>query len=160
MQSFDRVTVNAAIDDAVVSTAEAGYAGLSKRISEQASRRLDLLCASARTLIHGEFYPRNILLDDGRVYPVDWETASIGPGALDLASLIEGWPKPVREDCERAYTKARWPSDVPADFTAELTAAHLYWQLVWLQRRLTQSSADEICEYVAHLDAILGPGGG
>ena len=38
----------------------------------------DLLSRPA-TLLHGELYPSNVLVDDGRVCPVDWELAGAGP---------------------------------------------------------------------------------
>jgi hypothetical protein len=44
-----------------------------------------------RTLVHGEFYPSNVLVSGDRVIPVDWETAGLGPGVLDLAALVTGW---------------------------------------------------------------------
>lgn len=47
------------------------------------------------TLLHGEFFPSNILVTDrpgdARICPVDWEMAAIGPGAMDLAALSLGW---------------------------------------------------------------------
>jgi aminoglycoside phosphotransferase (APT) family kinase protein len=52
------------------------------------------LLALPVTLIHGEFYPSNVLIEqrDGppRVCPVDWETAAVGPGLIDLAALTAG----------------------------------------------------------------------
>ena len=50
-----------------------------------------ILCAQPPTLVHGEFYPSNILVTAERIAPVDWEMVGIGPGVLDLAALISGW---------------------------------------------------------------------
>jgi aminoglycoside phosphotransferase (APT) family kinase protein len=43
------------------------------------------LLEAPRTVIHGEFYPKNLLFRGGVVYPVDWESAAVGPGEIDLA---------------------------------------------------------------------------
>jgi len=90
-----------------------------------------LLSAEA-TIIHGEFYPGNILYKARRVCPVDWESAAVAPGELDLASLSEGWSPNLRASLERAYLAARWPDRAPAEFTRTLSAARLYWAFRWL----------------------------
>jgi hypothetical protein len=55
----------------------------------------DELAALPETLVHGEFYPSNVLVsretDDSRVCPVDWEMAGTGPALLDIAALVSGW---------------------------------------------------------------------
>lgn len=86
-------------------------------------------CAIARlaalpvTLIHGELYPSNVLVDaNGRVSAVDWETAAIGPGAIDLAALLTGWEGTPREAIRAAYGEIE-PLDLAA---AELVLA-LQW---------------------------------
>jgi hypothetical protein len=74
-------------------------------------RVVDALSAMDRTLLHGEFYPSNILLAERggpvRVAPVDWELCGPGPGVLDLAALVCGWPAADRESMRRAYGAAR-----------------------------------------------------
>jgi hypothetical protein len=66
-----------------------------RRLLERYDRVVDALAQVPPTLVHGEFYPSNVLVhgsaDDLRVYPVDWEMAATGPGLLDLAALVEGW---------------------------------------------------------------------
>ena len=49
----------------------------------------DLLSRPA-TLLHGELYPSNVLVDDGRVCPVDWELAGAGPAVVDVAAITRG----------------------------------------------------------------------
>lgn len=57
--------------------------------------------------LHGDFYASNILVEDARVCPVDWEMASLGPLALDLAALVSGsWGDEQRADLCRAYHQA------------------------------------------------------
>ncbi|HEY2147164.1 MAG TPA: phosphotransferase, partial [Pirellulales bacterium] len=55
---------------------------------------VDRLIRLPKSLIHGEFFASNILVDERtsrpRICPVDWETAGIGPCSLDLAALVAG----------------------------------------------------------------------
>jgi aminoglycoside phosphotransferase (APT) family kinase protein len=55
---------------------------------------IDVLTGLPRTVLHGEFYPSNILVDesttDGRISVIDWEMAAIGPAVTDLAALTGG----------------------------------------------------------------------
>lgn len=68
---------------------------------------VEALSAMDRTLLHGEFYAANVLVAEDRaptrVAAVDWELAGPGPGALDLAALVCGWPEADREAMRRAY---------------------------------------------------------
>jgi hypothetical protein len=91
-----------------------------------------LLLDHSHTVIHGEYYPKNILFHEGRVYPVDWESAAVAPGEIDLAALIEHWPGDVAEDYIDRYVAARWRGAAPASFRSALDAARLYLHLRWL----------------------------
>ena len=90
------------------------------------------LSTRPRTLIHGEFYPKNILWLDGDVYPIDWESAAYGLGEIDLATLAEGWPAEVEDACRKAYAASRWPSGPPHEFWTRLTFSIAYAHLRWL----------------------------
>jgi len=92
----------------------------------------EVLLACPQTVIHGEFYPRNILISRGLVYPVDWESAAVGSGEIDLAALTEGWAEDVAEECELAYRRARWSGDAPPDFALTIDAARVYLAFRWL----------------------------
>ena len=83
-------------------------------------------------VIHGEYYPQNLLVRDGTVYPVDWESVAVAPGEIDLASLTQGWPEEVAVACRAAYSEARWPAGAPADLDRRLDEAGLYLALRWL----------------------------
>ncbi|HEV8606363.1 MAG TPA: phosphotransferase [Tepidisphaeraceae bacterium] len=125
------------------------YAGWARRTAENAAA-LDLnlpwladLCGRAeaalvglleapRTVIHGEYYPKNLLVNEGTIYPVDWESAAIGRGEIDLATLTDRCDPEIVFRCERAYKQARWPEGAPADFSRALELARLYVQLRWL----------------------------
>jgi aminoglycoside phosphotransferase (APT) family kinase protein len=102
------------------------------RLCERFERVLPLLLASPPTIIHGEFYPTNILAQDGLIYPVDWESAAIGPGEIDLTALTEEWRSGAVRRCEAEYASARWAGRSPADFERTLDAARLYWCFRWL----------------------------
>jgi hypothetical protein len=63
--------------------------------------------ASARmpaSLLHGDYRPKNVRLKKTRagleVYPIDWETAGVGPAAVDLARVsIEPYMEAIRPYC-------------------------------------------------------------
>ena len=93
---------------------------------------IEVLCAHQQTIIHGEYYPKNILLQDGMVYPVDWESTAIGSGMVDLATLTERWTPDVRRELEREYQRARWSEGATRDFASSLAAARIYVQFRWL----------------------------
>jgi hypothetical protein len=96
---------------------------------------IEPLLTSKQTIIHGEFGPKNILLRAGRVFPVDWESAAIAAGELDLAALVDRWPDEIQQECVRAYRSERWPKDAPVEFERALAAAQLHQQFRWLGDR-------------------------
>lgn len=94
---------------------------------------IPVLVNGPATIIHGEFYPANILVLDGAAYPVDWQSAAIARGEIDLASLLEGWGRTgLVQECEDIYQRCRWPDGPPDDFGDALRVARLYWPLRWL----------------------------
>jgi hypothetical protein len=101
-----------------------------------AERFLDViptLLQGSPTVVHGEFYPHNIVVRSDVPYPVDWASAAIGRGEIDLASLTDGWGHDALiEECEEEYAKARWPDGPPTDYQQVLALARVYWPLRWL----------------------------
>jgi aminoglycoside phosphotransferase (APT) family kinase protein len=101
---------------------------------------VDTLTALPRTVIHGEFYPSNIVVDDsrpdGRITVVDWEMAGIGPAVIDLAALVSGrYPKDVRGSMLDAYRSAIPVADrAHREATADepLLHARLHLAIQWL----------------------------
>jgi Phosphotransferase enzyme family len=71
------------------------------------SRMLAPLTEAPTTLLHGEYFPGNILLLDGDVVPVDWETAGVGPAELDMGAFTWGWDPPSSRLLEEAYAAER-----------------------------------------------------
>src|SRR5581483_12485538 len=88
----------------------------------------DLLAAPA-TVVHGEYGPKNILIRGAEVYPVDWESAAVGPGEVDLAALVHRWGERSTRVAARAYVATRWPDGAPPGHERAFDAAKLYWLL-------------------------------
>jgi hypothetical protein len=91
-----------------------------------------LLLTSPPTVIHGEYYSSNVLIRAGTVYPVDWESAAVAAGEVDLATLTENWGVEIERQCELEYQRVRWPEGSPADFERRLCSARLYLHFRWL----------------------------
>lgn len=104
------------------------------RISER-------LLALPKTLIHGEFYASNILVQDSerglRICAVDWEMAALGPDLMDLAALTSGnWSEAQRATLAHAYYAAWCTSDnispPQEEFLEILDCCHLHLAIQWL----------------------------
>ena len=93
------------------------------------------MLASPRTIIHGEYYTNNALIRNRLIYPVDWESAAIAAGEIDLAALAERWPRAIVQECEVEYQRARWPAGAPPEFERRLSAARRYLHFRWLGER-------------------------
>lgn len=102
--------------------------GLCRRWEELAERVL----LPPSTIIHGDFYPSNVLFHHGVPVVVDWESASAAVGEIDLAFQTEGWPHPIVAACEAEYCRVRWAGDPPPEFRQRLAAARVYQHLRWL----------------------------
>lgn len=110
-------------------------------VAERYDRVVERLLALPVTVIHGEFYASNVLVQETangiRVCPVDWEMAGLGPGLIDLAALTAGkWTDLEREALALAY-RAAMPSEStrqlpPEAFLSALDACHLHLAMQWL----------------------------
>jgi aminoglycoside phosphotransferase (APT) family kinase protein len=110
------------------------------------------LLGSEPVFIHGEPYPANVIISDGRIRTVDWQSAAIGPWPVDLACLTDGrWPAEVIEASVAAYAEERWPSGAPASFHDELDAARVYWSMRWLGADVDATTASKHPRYVERL---------
>lgn len=102
------------------------------RLAARHERLVEELLAMLPTLLHGEFYAANVLVtaSEGgpRVAPLDWELAGPGPGALDLAALVSGWPAADRETMRLAYGRGLG-QPLPA---RDLELARLQVAIQWL----------------------------
>jgi aminoglycoside phosphotransferase (APT) family kinase protein len=105
------------------------------RLCEQFEEAAAILQESPPTVIHGEFYPHNVLYhgEAGEaIYPLDWESAAVAFGEIDLAALTEGWADDIIDACWQEYVSARWPGDQAAGDRWRFTAAQLFLQFRWL----------------------------
>ena len=98
------------------------------------------MTAATQTVVHGEYTVHNVMLKGPDVYPVDWESAAIGAGEIDLACLVDNCGDDVIEKCTRAYVQARWPSGAPIDLSSRLLTAEIYLHLRWLGEDAAQMS--------------------
>ena len=87
---------------------------------------------SSLTMIHGEYYPANILSKNKIIYPVDWQSAAIAIGEIDLAMLTDGWQPEIVDRCVEQYTKSRWGKNIPINFKENLILSTIYTQFRWL----------------------------
>ena len=112
---------------ATIARIEAGYAPVIERLLELPP-----------TLVHGEFYASNVLVDDPldpqRVAAVDWEQAAIGPGLVDLAALTSGrWSDADRVAIANAYRDAGGVDGLDDDkFVLGVAACRLHCAMQWL----------------------------
>jgi len=125
------------------------------------------LAAAPSTIVHGEFYPRNILVNGDGVFPVDWQSAAIGLAEIDVASMIEGWGQgDIVATCLREYARSRWPHQAePSQFRGRLDLARVYWPLRWLGDEAAWTLSPRRAHYFDELldaarDAGLYPDGG
>lgn len=102
-----------------------------ERLCATFEERCVSLADASATTIHGEFGPQNVLWQDGVIYPIDWESAAIGPGEIDLATLLFNWPADVVDRCVAAYWQARGQPR-PDSFATVWDAATLFTALRWL----------------------------
>jgi aminoglycoside phosphotransferase (APT) family kinase protein len=100
---------------------------------------IESLTSQPKTVIHGEFYPANIVVDDsqpnGRISVVDWEMAAVGPAVIDLAALIGGDHGPDDRDAMVDAYRAAMPRSGAAAhaISAEgLTCGRLHLAMQWL----------------------------
>lgn len=87
------------------------------------------LQATSSTVIHGEYYPRNVLASTDEIMAVDWEWSGTGMGEIDLAALTENWDESTVAACMAAYAESRRINIADKLFRKRLTASRLYLHL-------------------------------
>ncbi|TMI41289.1 hypothetical protein E6H21_03235 [Candidatus Bathyarchaeota archaeon] len=91
----------------------------------------DLLRAR-KTVIHGEYYPSNIVYRAGTSRPADWQSAAVAVGQIDLAALTQNWPRQMVGRMVKEYKQTRWPKGEPDNFDWLFRIANVYMVLRWL----------------------------
>jgi len=111
-----------------------------ERLAERYDLVVERLAALPMTLLHGDFYASNVLVQEtgegNRICPVDWEMAALGPGLIDLAALTAGkWTEEERLALALAYYDALPDPcrslDEPA-FLKALDGCRLHLAVQWL----------------------------
>lgn len=101
---------------------------------------IDNLSSLPRCIIHGEFFGANIVVrsdSDTQISVIDWETAAIAPGYVDLVSISAGnWASEQRQAMLRAYFEQyEEETGMPMDwnsFCQDVSQVALYRALWWL----------------------------
>jgi Ser/Thr protein kinase RdoA (MazF antagonist) len=98
------------------------------RLVSRYDRVIDHLLDLPMSLIHGEFFPSNVILRPSgqgwEICAVDWEMAAVGPGLIDLAALTAGdWTADQKRKLIGAYGEALraasgWSPSIPELFEA------------------------------------------
>lgn len=125
--------------------------------------RIDWFASLPRTVIHGQFFGKNIMLRvrsrDRPIAVIDWETAALGPGGFDLVSISSGWTDDQRQAMWRAYFEeyqARtglwrgWE-----DFCAELREVEIYQALERLGWWRNRSVSHNFGRWIKELTRIM-----
>jgi aminoglycoside/choline kinase family phosphotransferase len=121
---------------------------------------VDELLTLPQSMIHGEYYGKNIVLRDGNqaeaIAVVDWESAALGPSYLDLVSLSTGrWTAERREALWRAYFD-RYQADtgLPLNwelFRRDLGPVQLYQALAWIGWWLERGAGEQVARWLNEL---------
>jgi hypothetical protein len=115
-EHFDLCAERAALRDRLLRRLE--------RFLEQEPEQLRLLreCGGPETLLHGDLWPKNVLLERAtggglRARLIDWDRAAVGPVSYDVSTFLSRFaPRDRRWILERyraALARAGW--DLPAD---------------------------------------------
>lgn len=106
-------------------------------VIEQHAYALQVLGELPTSLVHGEFYASNVIIDPAtsppRVAALDWEMAGIGCPLLDLAALVSGeWEPSSRRIIIEAYRRASPLGLSIQECEWAVTAAELLISVQWL----------------------------
>jgi thiamine kinase-like enzyme len=95
---------------------------------------IDSLVDAPQTLIHGEYYTKNIIIKNNHLFPVDWESAACGAGEIDLASLIDSRSEETVTAAIENYVASRWPDGQydSSAFEKRLALAKIYFYFRWM----------------------------
>jgi hypothetical protein len=124
-------------------------------------RHLSRLLEQPPTLVHGAFLPMQILAvgdDGGRLCPVDWELAGLGPPLYDLGFLAYGFKGAERRSLLAAYREeaTQLGSAVPEDLSRRVACVEVHRTLAALGQSVERAYDDEaIGEYLDILEGLL-----
>ena len=118
-----------------------------ERIARRYDRVVERLASLPATIIHGEFYACNVIVQPDapipRICPVDWELAAEGPGLIDLAALSAGaWSDEQKRRLIAAYQSALAGDDRPGLHVAKDVLESLEYCRLHLAVRMLGWSGD------------------
>ncbi len=97
---------------------------------------IEVLIKAPQQIIHGKYNPKELLVSNGAIYPVDWESAALGVAEIDLAMFLFGWDNEHIPQWIKSYKEARWPfNEGSNDFEKLFYFSQLYVQMRWLGDR-------------------------
>jgi hypothetical protein len=122
------------------------------------------LSALPQSIIHGEYFGKNIVVRDGSpdevIAVVDWESAAVGPSYLDLVSLSTGrWTPDKKEALWRAYfDRYRADTGLPLDwarFCRDIGLVQLYQALAWIGWWLQRGAEEQVARWLNELQKAV-----
>ena len=125
----------------LIARVDAATGAVLQRGLDHFTANIEWLSALPRSVIHGQYFGKNIMLRpeeaEHPVAVIDWETAAVGPGVFDLASISSGkWTADQREAMWLAYAaEYQQATGVPLEWEAfrrELVAVAVFHALEWL----------------------------
>ncbi len=113
---------------------------------------INILTKSPLTIIHGEYYPKNILVVEAGIYPIDWESAAVAPGEIDLVSILEGQSEIIASQQIENYAYCRWRGKnfSQKDFKSRILMSQIYYQLRWIG----EAKINELNSYSKRFDKL------
>jgi hypothetical protein len=123
-------------------------------LCDRADDFVALLLSAPLTVIHGEFYGGNVIYRHGMIHPVDWESAAIAAGEIDLASITEGESEEIIRICNDEYQITRWPKPATPDFERTFAAAQLYLTFRWMGDRPEWTTDADNCYYFEEMRSL------
>jgi hypothetical protein len=126
--------------------------------------QVEQLLALPQSVIHAEYYGKNVVLRDGSPHEmiavVDWESAAVGPSYLDLVSLSTGrWTTEKREAMWRIYFE-RYQAETGQpldwdDFRRDLGPLQLYQALAWIGWWLERGEVEQMARWLKELHKVV-----
>jgi hypothetical protein len=102
------------------------------RICANFEELVPFLLQSRKTIIHGEYYPTNVIYQNRTSRPADWQSTAVAVGQIDLAALTQNWPIQMIRKLTLEYKRSRWPKGEPDEFDRLFGVARVYMILRWL----------------------------
>jgi Ser/Thr protein kinase RdoA (MazF antagonist) len=118
------------------------------------------------TLLHGDLWPKNVLVCPGaggpRVRLIDWDRAGVGPVSYDLSTFLSRCPASERPGLLELYREAtrhlgwRWPSAAAWNVLFETAEqARLANCIIWRARDACEGHAEWAFQELASLERWL-----